>query len=516
MLELVDLKANITKESYQELLPQLELEVRRLQWAAREAKIPIIIVLSGWQAAGMDDAVSKFGDALDPRHIETHAIFDPSPEEEFYPFLWRFWNKLPRRGEIAIFDQSWYRSCLNARVDPDDLRESVDLRYRQVNEFERQLIDDGALIIKYFLHISEREQKKRFKEFEKDEFEQWRITKEHWKRHHRYEDYQKAIEEMLEKTSTAEAPWNLVPSNKRFFRRVKIFEIFIQQVRDALERERIRQHHLKHAPEKRTEESKLLAQVPTILDRADLTLTLDEDEYEQRLRSAQVQLRHNLDACYLHRVPIVTAFEGWDAAGKGGTIKRLLRSLDPRSYRVTAVAAPTDEELAHHYLWRFWRRVPKAGHLELFDRSWYGRLLVERVEGFCSEEEWKRSFREINEFEHQLADYGTVIVKYWVHISKEEQLRRFKQRESDPLKEYKLTDEDWRNRKRWDLYKTAVSDMLERTSTTYAPWTIVENEHKYWGRVKVIETLNDAIGKELDRREKAAKKSEKNEKKKKG
>lgn len=501
MLELTDLKSNIEKETYQELFPKLTLEVRRLQWEARKANIPIVIVLSGWQAAGMDDAVAKFGDALDPRHIETHAIFDPSPEEQMYPFLWRFWNKTPRRGEIAIFDQSWYRSTINASIRPDELRESVRQRYRQINEFERQLTDDGALVLKYFLHISEREQKKRFKQFEKDEFEQWRITKEHWKRHERYDEYLGVIEEMLQETSTAEAPWHVVASNKRYYRRVKIFEIFIQEVGDAIERERIRRQERKLVPEKRTKQSRLLAKVPTILDRADLTLTLDDDEYENRLRAAQVRLRHNLNECYDHRIPIVTVFEGWDAAGKGGTIKRLLRSLDPRSYRVSAVAAPTDEELAHHYLWRFWRRLPKAGHLELFDRSWYGRLLVERVEGFCTEEEWKRAFREINEFEHELADFGTVLVKYWIHISKEEQLRRFKEREKNPLKQYKLTEEDWRNRKKWDLYKTAISDILERTSTTYGPWTIVENEHKYWGRVKVIETLNEAIKAELKRRD---------------
>jgi len=271
-------------------------------------------------------------------------------------------------------------------------------------------------------------------------------------------------------------------------------------LRGAIPDQERREKAYKRAPAKHTRTSRLAAKVPTILDRVDLSQELEKDEYAKRLKQAQVKLRKLMFECYDYRVPVIAVFEGWDAGGKGGVIKRLVTNLDPRSYDVNAVAAPTDEELRHHYLWRFWKGLPKAGHLGIFDRSWYGRVLVERIEGFCSEEEWNRAYREICEFERQLADFGTVVTKYWLHISKDEQLRRFKEREANPFKRYKITDEDWRNRERWDLYKVAVSDMLERTSTTYAPWTVVEGNCKYFARVKTIETLNDAIKTELRRR----------------
>lgn len=506
MLDQVDLKTKIDKEVYEDVFPQLALGMRRLQWDARQAGLPVLIVLEGWEIAGMDDAIAKLSEALDPRHVKVHPIFEPSEEERMRPFLWRHWIRTPAKGEIAVFDQSWYRYLLRGKLDKTLKPAEWATAVREINAYERQLAEDGTLILKYFFHISRKEQRRRFEEFESDPYERWRVTKSAWQKYKHYDKISEVYEEILENTSTAHVPWEIIPANFRFFRRVKLFEHLTRRLNEAIPAYEKRKQHPAPKPEKSTKASKLLTKVPVILDRVDLTVSLEEKEYEERLKKAQVRLRELLFECYDVRMPVIATFEGWDAAGKGGTIKRLLTNLDPRSYEVHAIAAPTDEEKAHHYLWRFWKRLPKAGHLGIFDRTWYGRVLVERVEGFCSEEEWKRAYREINEFEHSFTDYGTVLCKYWLHISKEEQLRRFQEREKNVFKQYKLTDEDWRNRERWDLYRLAVADMLEHTSTTAAPWTIVESDDKKWGRVKVIETLNTAIARRLKRKKKSRKK----------
>jgi polyphosphate kinase 2 (PPK2 family) len=231
----------------------------------------------------------------------------------------------------------------------------------------------------------------------------------------------------------------------------------------------------------------------TILDRVDLSLKVPRDEYKKRLDELQDRLRQLEHQLYRARIPSVIVYEGWDAAGKGGNIRRLTRGLDPRGYEVVPIASPTDEELAHHYLWRFWRALPKAGHITIFDRSWYGRVLVERVEGLCTEEDWKRAYQEINEFELQLVEYGTVVVKFWLHIDQEEQLERLQARKETPHKRWKLTEDDWRNREKWSRYEVAVEEMLRRTSTTYAPWTILEANDKLHARIKALTTVADAL-----------------------
>jgi polyphosphate kinase 2 (PPK2 family) len=235
----------------------------------------------------------------------------------------------------------------------------------------------------------------------------------------------------------------------------------------------------------------------SILDTVDLSLKLTPAKYEKEVARWQERLRELEFACYSARLPVIAAFEGWDAAGKGGAIRRLVGSLDPRGYTVIPIAAPKGDEATHHYLWRFWKRLPKAGHIAVFDRTWYGRVLVERVEGFCSEAEWRRAYHEISEFERSLTNGGTVLVKYWLQISPEVQLQRFQAREKDLAKHYKITDEDWRNREKWDLYRAAVDDMITQTSTTYAPWTVVEANDKSWARVRCLRTLVEAIEKGL-------------------
>jgi polyphosphate kinase 2 (PPK2 family) len=233
------------------------------------------------------------------------------------------------------------------------------------------------------------------------------------------------------------------------------------------------------------------------LEGVDLTRRLAAKSYGKKIAREQLRLRDVHFRMYEQRVPALAVFEGWDAAGKGGAIKRVTETLEPRGYTVSSFSAPRGEEKTHHYLWRFWRSLPRAGHLGIFDRSYYGRVLVERVEGFCAADEWRRAYREINEFEAHQAGFGMVIVKFWLQLSKEEQLRRFRDRERDPFRSYKLTPEDWRNRARWDAYREAVEEMLARTSTSYAPWTVVEADDKYYARVKVVKTLAGAVERAL-------------------
>ena len=251
-----------------------------------------------------------------------------------------------------------------------------------------------------------------------------------------------------------------------------------------------------------------------ILDKLDMALAIDKETYKKKLVELQVKMRELEFAIFNQRIPAIVVYEGWDAAGKGGNIKRVVEKLDPRGYSVISIAAPRGDEKTHQYLWRFWNHIPKAGHIAIFDRSWYGRVLVERVEGFCSTEDWKRAYQEINEFEGQLDSFGTVIVKFWINITKDEQQRRFDERQNDPFKNWKLTDEDLRNREKWDTYSEAVEEMLLRTSTHYAPWTIIEGNDKYHARIKTLQTITDAIEAALGKKPKGANGDKKKNKKK--
>ncbi len=226
-----------------------------------------------------------------------------------------------------------------------------------------------------------------------------------------------------------------------------------------------------------------------MLESIDLSHTLDRETYDQQLRELQTALRPLQVQLSEQRRPVIIVYEGWDAAGKGGNIKRLTERLDPRFYTVYGISKPTQEELDHHYLWRFWTKLPARDHLVIFDRSWYGRVLVERVEALASEAEWRRAYGEINDFERLLVDDGALILKFWLHISPEEQLRRFESRLADPAKRWKMNDEDWRNRGRWSDYEAAIEDMLRETHTDRVPWVIVEGDDKRWARVKVLRTV---------------------------
>lgn len=497
MLDHIDLDKRISRENYKKVFPEMEQYLGTLQRAAQEARVPIVLVFEGWETAGKGRLINRLTQALDPRGFKVHPISAPNEVERFYPWLWRFWQKIPSHGKFAVFDRSWYGRVLVERMQSLITKDQWREAYDEIIQFERQLVDAGVVIVKFWLHIGRKEQKSRLKAMEKSPALAWKVGKDERRQNDHYGRWLVAVEEMLQNTNTAHAPWTVVEATQNRFARVKVFETVL----DALQREIDRRQS---APPKPRQPMPEPADSPitehTILDHVDLSLALSREEYDKQLEQLQSRLFELEHRLYLARIPTAIVYEGQDAAGKGGNIRRLTRGLDPRGYEVVPIAAPTQEEKSRHYLWRFWRGVPKAGHITIFDRSWYGRVLVERVEGFCAEEEWQRAFREINEFERHLADFGTVIVKFWLQIDRQEQLRRFEARQEDPHKQWKITDEDWRNRDKWKQYKVAVVDMLQKTSTTYAPWTILEANCKHYARIKALRTVADALEAALKKR----------------
>lgn len=494
MLEKIDLTQKIDRAKYKGIINQLEIKIAELQREAKSLKIPIIIVLEGWGAAGKGTLINKLIISLDPRGYAVYSTRPPTEEELFRPFLWRYWKQLPEKGRIAVFDRSWYRRVLTERIDRSIKKRDWQNAYQDIKSFERQLFDDGYIIIKFFIHISKSEQKKRFKKLESNSATAWRVTKEDWKQNKQYQKYVKAIEEMLAKTDTDYAPWTIVEAHDRRFATVKVFQKTIQAMQEKIDFH-ANAKKLTKLPKKHLDYLEGLSS--SILEKVDLTQTLSRSSYVKQLKNCQNKIRELEHEVYLRRLPVVIVYAGWDAAGKGGNIKRLVSGMDPRGYEVIPISAPNDTELAHHYLWRFWIKIPKAGHIAIYDRSWYGRVMVERIEGFCTEEEWKRAYREINEFEEQLVNFGTIVIKFWLHIDKNEQLQRFNERKENPHKNWKITEEDWRNREKWDDYQKVVEEMLYRTSTVNAPWTIVESNCKWFARIKTMKTVITEIEKRL-------------------
>lgn len=491
MLEKIDLSKKMGKKEYRQQMDMLGPKLGELQRKCKELRIPVIIVFEGFGAAGKGTMINRLIRPLDPRGFDVYAVSGESEEERMHPFLWRFWTKTPAKGRIAIFDRSWYRRVLIDRFDGVTSTEQLGYAYNEIVSFEQQLADDGNVIIKFFLDITKKEQTKRFKKLLDNKETAWRVSKGDLKRNRRFEEYKVMNEEMLQQTDTDFAPWTIIEAMDREYAAVKV----VSTVIDRLEKQIHRSGDAKQAdlpdPERKS------AFRSSILNGADLSLSYTKEEYKEKLALLQSRLSILHSELYRRRIPVVLGFEGWDAGGKGGAIKRLTECMDPRGYEVHPTASPNDIESAHHYLWRFWQGVPKDGHVAIFDRTWYGRVMVERIEGFCSIEEWKRAYKEINDMEAQLVHSGAVVLKFWMQIDKEEQKRRFEERMNTPEKRWKITDEDWRNRAKWDLYEEAVDEMLIRTSTTYAPWIIVEGNCKYYARIKVLETVVNAIEERL-------------------
>lgn len=513
MLEQIDLDLSLSKRVYTERITELQTRLYSLEQSLLEARLPVLIVFEGWAGTSKARTIGVLVRRLDPRGIRVHSITPPRTSETLYPWLYRFWLKLPSYGQIAIFDRSWYREMLAARTaepsDPQLWRQ----RCEDAVTFERQLADDGAIIIKFWLHISRKEQGRRFKSLLANKLTAYQVTDEDRRQHHQYSDYAAAVEDLIARTGTPRAPWHVIPATNKYHARVAVISTVLaalearlgspqlQQTNDGLDAAgaAFRRRNAVPAPLSlplaRVEP--LQAEVAHILRRVDLSQRLDEHEYVRQRRRLQAQLHLLGLALYQQQRPAILVFEGWDAAGKGGAIQRLTAEIDPRSYIVHTIAAPAGDDKLRHYLYRFWRRLPSRGQIAIFDRSWFGRVLVERVEGFARPDEWQRAYAEINEFERQLVEFGTIICKFWLHLSPEEQLRRFQDRQNVPFKAWKLTDEDWRNREKWPQYEEAIDEMLLRSSTPAAPWTIVEAEDKRFARVKVLRTVVQRLEAEL-------------------
>ena len=519
MLEKVDLTKKISKEEYKEKMPQLESKLGRLQRECKALGIPVLIVFEGFGAAGKGLQIGHLIQSMDPRGFEVHPVKNETEEERMHPFMWRFWTKTPARGRIAIFDGSWYRKVLIDRFEKRTKAKDLPAAFHSINSFEQQLADDGNLIIKLFLDIDKKEQKKRFDKLAKNKETAWRVSQGDRERNAHYDEYAALMEDMLFNTDTDYAPWTIVESMDRRFATLKIYTTVIKAMADQIEK--VQQQNIAKAVEKadkaeaegvvrkketngdeieeiaREADAQMKDLQVSILSKADLSLSYTREEYKEKLDKLQKKMDKLHGELYRRRIPVVLGFEGWDAGGKGGAIKRLTAKMDARGYVVNPTASPNDIEKAHHYLWRFWRAMPKDGHVAIFDRTWYGRVMVERIEGFCTTEEWKRAYKEINDMEKDLYNAGAIVIKFWMHIDKDEQERRFKERQENPEKQWKITDEDWRNREKWDQYEDAVNEMLMRTSTDYAPWVVVEGNSKYYPRVKVLQTVVDAIEKRL-------------------
>jgi AMP-polyphosphate phosphotransferase len=513
MFRTAELGRAIDKEQYHEALPTLRADLLEAQQQLREASFPVIVVFGGVDGAGKAQTVNQLNEWLDARWLITRAFGSPSDEEAERPEYWRYWRDLPPKGRIGLFLRSWYSPPLLDRVYERTSEAEFDEALDRMIAFERGLADDGALIVKFWMHLGKKAQKQRLQALEKDPLTRWRITQTAWDHWHMYDRFVVAAERTITRTSTAEAPWHIVEGYDKRYRSLTVGATILEATRkhlaDAETRRKIlaeKRKESERATSSRTSKDEGLPagklqsgasviQIPkvTILSRLDMAQTIDKKDYSKSLEKLQGRLRLSSRKAKDLGISTILVFEGWDAAGKGGAIRRVIAALDASDYQVIPIAAPSDEEKAQHYLWRFWRHLSRAGRFTIYDRSWYGRVLVERVEGFASEPEWKRAYAEIDDFEDQLVRHGIVLCKFWVHITKEEQLARFKAREGVLYKRWKLTEEDWRNREKWDDYELAVNDMVERTSTTLAPWTLIEGNDKRFARIKVLAAVCDRL-----------------------
>lgn len=498
MLEKVDLTLEMTKEEYKERKAELQQEMGRLQRRCKEMGIPVLIVFEGFDAAGKGVQIGELIQSLDPRGFQVYTIKEETEEEKLHPFLWRFWTKTPENGRIAVFDGSWYRKVSGDRFKKKTKEKQISDCFRSVCAFEKQLTDGGAVLVKLFLYIDKKEQKSRFRKLLDSPETAWRVTKDDLEKNRRYEEYLEIMEEMLQRTDTGNAPWTVVEATDKRYATIKIYTVLIRAIQEKIEREELgkkekRQDACQQISSDLRGKAGEIRLTESILAKTDLTLSCSGELYREKLKKLQKKLKKLHGELYRKRIPLVIVFEGWDAGGKGGAIRRLTEKMDPRGYVVNPTASPNDLEKAHHYLWRFWKAMPKDGHAAIFDRSWYGRVMVERIEGFCTKEEWQRAYKEINDMEKDLTDAGAIVLKFWMQIDKDEQARRFQARQDDPDKRWKITEEDWRNREKWEQYEEAVNEMLIRTSTAYAPWTVVEGNDKYFARIKVLETVTAAI-----------------------
>ncbi|MBN4075317.1 MAG: polyphosphate:AMP phosphotransferase [SAR86 cluster bacterium] len=487
MFEVAEIGHKLSKKQFDELTPQLHTRLLEAQFKLQKTRHSIVIIISGVEGAGKGEVVNRLNEWLDSRGIATNAFWDETNDQTLRPDYWRFWRALPARGNIGILFGSWYTRPIVKKVFGEIDAAEFERQLKNICEFERMLADDGVIIIKLWFHMSKEAAVKRLAK----EATLRKAAPETQKYLEQYDAFLPVCEQALRETEQSSSPWHIIEATNKKYRDATAAEIILNTFLQHLDAEQ--QHQ-----ESQHKETHFLPTQPTVLDHVNLDLSLTKKAYSTALNLAQNKLNTLSWEARKQRKSIVAVFEGWDASGKGSAIRRVTQAIDARLYKVISTAAPTDEEAAQHYLWRFWRHIPLAGYVTIYDRSWYGRVLVERVEKFAKDREWHRAYAEINHFEEQLYEHGIILCKFWIHISPEEQLRRFEERAKVPWKKHKITQEDWRNREKWHDYKTAIDDMVVHTSTQHAPWTLVPGNDKKYARINILNTLNQAIEKSLD------------------
>lgn len=500
VFETAELGRKVSKEEYRKVEPELRTELIMLQQQLRQADFPVMVLFAGVDGAGKGATVNLLNEWMDPRWMETRAYGARSDEERERPPFWRYWRDLPPRGTFGLFLSAWYSRPLLDRVHGKIDDPAFNERMERIVGFEKLLADDGALILKFWMHLGEKAQKRRLTALENDPLQSWRVTPTDWEHYEIYDSFVEVAEHLIMRTSQPHAPWKIIEGEDARYRSLTIASIIRDAVRRRLAERRV---GATVGPAAGLDDGKMSdalksARRRTVLDGLDMSKAVSGSEYDDRLPVAQARLNALYRAARDSGRSMVLVFEGWDAAGKGGIIRRTTGAMDARDFQVIPIAAPTDEENARNYLWRFWRHLGRKGRVTIYDRSWYGRVLVERVEGFATEAEWRRAYPEINDFERQLTEAGIIMAKFWIHISAEEQLARFERRKKVPFKAWKLTEDDWRNREKWSEYEQAVHEMVERTSTVIAPWHLIEGNSKKYARLKVIDTISDTLEAKLN------------------
>ena len=492
MFESAEIGHKLDKDTYRKAVPELRAALLDAQFDLKEnGKIPVIVLVSGQDGAGKGETINILYEWMDPRFISTLAFSAPTDEERSRPFMWRYWRALPPKGRVGIFAGSWYSSPIHDRLDGGMSKAGMDARIDQINRFEAMLVNEGALVLKFWFHLTKDGQKRRLKSLEKDPKTAWRVTKWNWERLKTYDKLQNVVGHVLRMTNTPWAPWIIIEGEDDRYRSLMTGKILLEAIRHRLDN--VGMQTTPVAPPIRVN-----IDGRNVLSELNLNKKLTDKEYDDQLSRWQGKLSELVRDTRFKGRSVVCAFEGADAAGKGGAIRRIAASMDARDYQIVPVAAPTEEERAQPYMWRFWRHIPRNGRVTIFDRTWYGRVLVERVEGYCAEADWLRAYSEINDFEHELSEAGTIVCKFWLQVSQEEQLKRFKERQKIEFKRFKITEEDWRNREKWNAYQQAICDMVDHTSTGTAPWTLVEANDKGYARVKILRTLCQRIEAELE------------------
>ncbi len=491
MFESAELGHKIDKETFRVEEPKLRAALLEAQEQLREnGSFPVIILISGVDGSGKGETINVLYEWMDPRYLATHAFYAPTAEERARPSMWRYWRALPPKGRTGIFAGSWYSQPIAERISNSLSRSDFDQRMDQLNRFEAMLVNEGALVLKFWIHLSKDAQRERLKTIETNPLTRWRVTKASWDRLKTYDKMQEVAGHLLRTTNTPWAPWIIVEGTDDRYRSLTVGKTILESLQRRL-------------ADKRDQNSPVAPPFSPRVDRLDVLSSLDMTQsltkkvYETELATWQGRLAELMRHPDFKKRALILAFEGSDAAGKGGAIRRVMSAMDARQYQIIPIAAPTEEERAQPYLWRFWRHMPRLGRVVIFDRTWFGRVLVERVEGFCSEADWLRAYAEINDFEHDIWHAGGIVIKFWLQISDEEQLKRFQERAQIEHKRFKITEEDWRNREKAAAYHQAVCDMVDRTSSGTAPWTIVESNDKYFARIKVLRTICERLEREL-------------------